>query len=324
MEWTESLDTRANKPLENKALTRQTVLAVDDDESVRQLLSAAIRHLGHKSVTAVDGLDALEKLEKRPFDIVIADLNMPRMDGMELIKRIVADFEEIDVIAITGAHSRYRYTDIINLGARDFISKPFSINELEARIDRIVRERNLRLELKKLSIHDGLTGLHNRRYFDENLKNEAIRALRQGYGLFFLFMDIDKFKAYNDKHGHQQGDHLLKQLAGVILRHTRKAVDTAYRYGGDEFAVLLPYVSHEQALMVAERLRSKYSQTRCEFTSLSIGVAELKAALDTLDDDLNLLVERADQALYYAKSAGGNQVLGDWQLQTPSSASGLN
>jgi PleD family two-component response regulator len=189
--------------------TGKSVLCVDDDPGIRGLLHEIIASLGHSSITAADGIDALEKLEDGHFDMVITDINMPRMDGIELINKITTDFSDMDIIVITAYEMTYKYTDIIALGASDFISKPFDMNELEAKLNRILRERRLRAQLKRLSTRDGLTGLYNRRHFDENLEHEVSRALRQSYSLHLLFIDLDGLKAYNDKFGHQLGDNLL-------------------------------------------------------------------------------------------------------------------
>ncbi|MDH3850968.1 MAG: response regulator, partial [Deltaproteobacteria bacterium] len=121
--------------------TGKSLLCVDDDPGIRELLHEIITRLGHRMITAVDGIDALEKLAADHFDIVITDINMPRMDGIELIKRIKTKFDDVDVIAITAYEMTYKYTDIIALGASDFISKPFNVNELEAKLNRILRER---------------------------------------------------------------------------------------------------------------------------------------------------------------------------------------
>ncbi len=294
--------------MNKKDQDRQSVLCVDDAEDVREILHEVLTLLGHTSITAVDGLDALEKLAGGQFDIVITDLKMPRMGGIELIKKIKADFEEVDVIAITAHEADYKYTDVIEVGAADFISKPFNVNELEAKINRIIRERDLRSDLKRLSTHDGLTGIYNRRYFNDNLEHEAVRAMRQNYNLFLLIIDVDKFKGYNDKHGHLQGDSLLMTLARIILANIRKDVDSAYRYGGDEFAVVLPYANQEQALKVAKRLLTEYNKENLSPTSLSIGLAKLEGTQDSLEEDLEILIKKADQALYLAKNKGGNQV----------------
>ncbi|MBW2581490.1 MAG: diguanylate cyclase [Deltaproteobacteria bacterium] len=230
------------------------------------------------------------------------------MDGIELTKRIKTDFEDIDVVVVTGYQEEYKYTDVIEIGASDFISKPFNINELEAKINRIIRERELRAELKRLSIRDGLTSLYNRRYFDENLKREAIRAFRQHYGLFLLLVDVDNFKEYNDQLGHQKGDGLLKELARLMMFYSRDNVDSVYRYGGDEFAVIIPHAKHEQAMLVAKRLRNKFNKSNLGPASLSIGMAQLEGELNTLEQDLETLLRIADQHLYLAKNNGGDQI----------------
>ena len=287
--------------------SKQSVLSVDDDRDLRDLLHELIIDMGLLSVTAVDGMDALEKMEEEQFDIVITDINMPRLNGIGLIKRVAAEYIDTDVIAITGFQTEYNYTDIIALGASDFISKPININEFEAKIKRIVRERNMRSELRRLSTCDALTGLYNRRYLDENLRNEAIRASRQHYDLYLLLIDIDNFKIYNDKYGHQQGDRLLKELAEIISRNIRNNVDSGYRYGGDEFAVTVLHANPRQALMVAERFCKEYNEKNLLPTSLSIGIAKLKNSSNNLEQDLDDMIREADQALYLAKNNGGNQ-----------------
>lgn len=284
------------------------MLSVDDDEEMIGLLHEVVSQLGHVSVTAVDGVDALEKLGESEFDIIITDISMPRMNGIELTKRVKTDFEDIDVVVVTGYQEEYKYTDVIEIGASDFISKPFNINELEAKINRIIRERELRAELKRLSIRDGLTSLYNRRYFDENLKREAIRAFRQRYGLFLLLIDVDNFKEYNDRFGHQKGDDLLKELARLMMFYSRDNVDSVYRYGGDEFAVIIPHAKHEQAILVAQRLRNKFNTSKLGPAFLSMGMAQLAGGLKTLEQDLETLLRIADQHLYLAKNNGGDQI----------------
>ena len=290
---------------ENRA--RQSVLSVDDDRDLRDLLHELISDMGLISATAMDGVDALEKMEEEQFDIVITDINMPRLNGIGLIKRIAVGYSDTDVIAITGFQTEYNYTDIIALGASDFISKPINMNEFEAKIKRIVRERNMRFELKRLSNCDALTGLYNRRHLDENLRKEAIRASRQHYDLYLLLIDIDNFKLYNDRNGHQQGDRLLKELAQMISRNIRDNVDSGYRYGGDEFAVTILHANPRQALMVAERFCREYNEKNLHPTSLSIGIAKMKNSSNNLEHDLDDMIRKADQALYLAKNNGGNQ-----------------
>jgi diguanylate cyclase (GGDEF)-like protein len=293
--------------MEREDKDRQSVLSVDDDRDLRDLLHELITGMGLISATAVDGMDALEKMKEDQFDIIITDINMPRLNGIGLIKRVAAEYSDTDVIAITGFQTEYNYTDIIALGASDFISKPINMNEFEAKIKRILRERNMRFELKQLSTRDSLTGLYNRRYLDENLRNEAIRASRQHYDLYLLLIDIDNFKIYNDKYGHQQGDRLLQELAQIISGNIRNNVDSGYRYGGDEFAVTVLHANPRQALMVADRFCREYNKKNLIPTSLSIGIAKLKNSSNDLAQDLDNMVREADQALYLAKNNGGNQ-----------------
>jgi len=288
-----------------------SVLLVEDNQELRDLLQEAISGWGYDSKTAVDGIGALEKLAENHFDIVITDIHMPRMDGLELIRHISSDFPQVEVIAITGYPTKYRFNDVVKVGASDFIIKPFSLNELEARLNRIIRERTLRAELELLTTQDELTGLYNRRYFNENLKREVIRAIRQKYGLYLLLIDVDKFKVYNDKFGHQIGDNLLEELAMIILSNIRQDVDSGYRYGGDEFAVIIPHANRQQSLLVANRVLTTYDERSLAPTSLSMGMAKLDAFQENLEKNLEILIMKADKDLYLAKKSGGNQVCED-------------
>lgn len=279
----------------------QKILIVDDEQQVCDVLVEALSYMGHETDTARDGKDAMEKIERAPFGVVITDMDMPRMDGMELIRRLVEKKNEVDIIAITGHTMKYKYTDVVAAGAADFITKPFTLNELEAKLNRVIRERQLVEELERLAIRDHLTGLYNRRYFQKTVRMEAIRALRYNHPLFLFFFDVDNFKQYNDERGHQAGDDLLIHLAEVLNGSIREDVDSAFRYGGDEFLVLMPYLPEEQAAVVAERIRENYGRLLLTPTSLSAGVAQFRQAGNSIEDDVNDFIRRADEALYHAK-----------------------
>lgn len=279
----------------------QKILIVDDEQQVCDVLVEALSYMGHETDTARDGKDAMEKIERAPFGVVITDMDMPRMDGMELIRRLVEKKNEVDIIAITGHTMKYKYTDVVAAGAADFITKPFTLNELEAKLNRVIRERQLVEELERLAIRDHLTGLYNRRYFQKAVRMEAIRALRYNHPLFLFFFDVDYFKQYNDEKGHQAGDDLLIHLADVLNGSIREDVDSAFRYGGDEFLVLLPYLPEEQAAAVAERIRENYGRLLLTPTSLSAGVAQFRQVGNSIEDDVNDFIRRADEALYHAK-----------------------
>ncbi len=287
----------------------QTILVVDDEVQVREILEDTLVSHGHHVDTANDGLDAIEKIKKWSYNIIITDMDMPRMDGMQLIEYIVQNRPGTDIIAITGHIMKYKYTEVVYAGAADFITKPFSLDELEAKLNRVVRERELREELQKLAIRDHLTGLANRRSFQELVRKEAIRAVRYQHPLFMFFLDIDRFKDYNDLYGHQAGDGLLVQTAVLLENSIREEVDSAFRYGGDEFVLLLPYLPSEQVVTVAERIREKYTLLESSPTSLSIGIARFFEDAANIEQDILDMIRRSDQALYDAKRSCGKNAI---------------
>jgi two-component system cell cycle response regulator len=283
----------------------QSILVVDDEQQVCEILAEALSARGHLVGMATDGADALEKMKDTRYSIIITDMDMPRMDGMQLIQSVAHSNHGIDVIAITGHTMRYTYTDVVEAGAADFLTKPFTLNELEAKINRVVRERDLRDKLERLATRDPLTGLSNRRYFLETVRKEAIRAVRYRHPLFMFFIDIDHFKSYNDQFGHQAGDDLLEKLAFVLQASIRLDVDSAFRYGGDEFVLLLPHLPGVQAVVVAERIRENFNRLDLKPTSLSIGIAKYLDRCEAIEEDVDDMILRSDRALYYAKHNGG-------------------
>jgi diguanylate cyclase (GGDEF)-like protein len=287
----------------------QTILVVDDEPQVCELISDSLMGQGHRVETARDGIEAVEKIKMGDFSVVVTDMDMPRMDGMQLIDYIVKNHVDVDIIAITGHIMRYRYTEVVEAGATDFITKPFTLNELEAKLNRLIRERGLREQLAKLAVRDPLTGLQNRRSFEENARKEAIRTIRYRHTLYMFFIDVDNFKKYNDLHGHQAGDGLLVNAAGLLTNSIRENIDTVFRYGGDEFVILLPHLPAAQALSVAERICSKFNSLKLEPTSLSIGIARFIEKSGTIDQDIQDMIQRADAALYAAKRDPGKNLV---------------
>ncbi|MFZ2447177.1 MAG: diguanylate cyclase [Syntrophobacteraceae bacterium] len=283
----------------------QSILVVDDEPQVCEILADSLVSHAHRVECAKDGLDAVEKMKSGNYRIVITDMDMPRMDGMQLIEYIAHNHPGTDIIAITGHIMKYKYTEVVSAGAADFITKPFTLNELEAKLNRVIRERALREELEKLAVRDPLTGLANRRSFQDVARKEAIRAVRYQHTLFMFFLDVDRFKQYNDMNGHQAGDHLLIATAGLLAHSIRVEVDTVFRYGGDEFVLLLPHLPGEQILTVAERIREKYDALELNPTSLSIGVARFLERSGTIEQDIQDMIHRSDVALYNAKKNHG-------------------
>jgi len=219
--------------------TKESILVVDDDQRVCEVLKELFGAMQFPTASSLSGEEALRMLKEKQYTFLLADMKMPEMNGMELIRRTRENFPSVSVVAMTGYTDEYQYVDIINAGANDFVKKPIDIAELEAKIVRCISERDLRKELSRLSMTDSLTGLFNQRQFYMRLREEIVRSTRQKHSLALILMDLDNFKEYNDKHGHIAGDEALRDVGKAILRSIREGVDSGYRYGGDEFAIIL-------------------------------------------------------------------------------------
>ncbi len=289
---------------------QQRIVIVDDEAAIRNLMAQYFSRLKIDHRIASNGIEALKILEGFPATLLITDLIMPEMDGFELMRKARELNKDMDVIVMTGYSKNFTYTDVIRAGASDFIQKPFPLDELEAKVNRIFRERELRYQLHRLSIKDSLTDLYNRRCFDEKIREEAIRAVRQNYPLFLIMLDLDNFKEINDRKGHQAGDRVLQHVANTIRKSTREHVDICFRFGGDEFAVLIPYATQEQAAAIAERIRTNLLNRKGDRVTASIGLASLQISEpQQLEEGVDDLIRKADSALYMAKELGGNQLV---------------
>jgi diguanylate cyclase (GGDEF)-like protein len=273
-------------------------------------LSVLIGSFGYHCLVAGDGIEAIAVLKSTAVDLVFSDIVMPGMDGLQLLNHIIENYKETDVIISTGYHERASYSEVIKAGALDFIKKPIDHAELEAKLARAVRERNLMRELERLSRQDGLTKILNRRAFDERFPDEVERAHRQNYPLMFAVIDIDNFKEYNDEHGHQEGDKILTNLAEILKDCTRDSVDLCFRLGGDEFAVLLPQATAIQGIDIVQRILHNFVEKNFGTTTLSIGLVSCKRNENIPKEQDELAIkERADQAMYNAKKNGKNCVI---------------
>lgn len=286
------------------------VLVVDDDELVRMTLSVLVGSLGYHCLVAGDGVEAIAVLESTHVDLVLSDVVMPGMDGLELLGHIREKHGETDVIMATGFHEKASYAAVIKAGAIDFIKKPIDQAELEAKLARAIRERRMMRELERLSRQDSLTKILNRRAFDERFSYEVERAHRQNYSLMLAIIDIDNFKEYNDKHGHRKGDTVLVSLGDILRECTRDSVDMCFRLGGDEFAVLLPQATANQGTEIVQRILLSFVERNFGNTSLSIGLVSCKRDFSlTREEDDAAIKDRADRAMYDAKKGGKNCVI---------------
>ena len=279
--------------------SEESILIVEDDSNLRETLARLLSVLGFTTDSTSSGHDAIKKIKEKEYTFLLTDMKMTEMDGLELIKQVKKGFPDIIIISMTGFSEGYKYIDVINAGATDFIKKPFEMEELEAKVRRIIDERNLRKELSRLSITDSLTGLFNQGHFYKRLQEEVIRAYRQKHPLGLLIIDLDNFKAYNDTHGHLAGDDILREVGKLINNSIREGVDSGYRYGGDEFAVILIDASLAIAKDIGKRIQSAFKD-RANITA-SLGYAKYINEMSIKD-----LVAKADKELYKAKAEKKN------------------
>jgi two-component system cell cycle response regulator len=275
--------------------SKEHVLVVDDDQRVAEVLGELLSALDFPCDESLSGSAALKKLEVKDYSVVLVDMKMPEMDGFEVIRRAREEHPDLNIIAMTGYADEYRYVDIINSGANDFIKKPIDTGELEAKLVRNIGERNLRRELSRLSMTDSLTGLYNQREFYIRLKQEIVRSVRQKHPLGLILVDLDDFKEYNDRHGHVAGDAALRTVGRAINKSIREGVDTGYRYGGDEFAVILI----DSDLSIAEEIGKRIKQAIDEGGRVGASVGY---AMYSDDMSLTEFVSIADSNLYKVKS----------------------
>jgi diguanylate cyclase (GGDEF)-like protein len=304
--------TNCEQPMPEK---KATVLIVDDQPSNIALLAALLK-ADYRILTATRGRKALELAESaQPQDLILLDVIMPEMDGHDVCRHL-KDQEStrgIPVIFVTGMNDDKDEEHGLNLGAADYISKPFNPAIVRARVRNQV---NLKLRtdaLEQISWEDALTGIPNRRRFDQKLTEEWARAIRHGRPLSLLMIDIDQFKPYNDHYGHGAGDECLRRVAQALVQAPNRPNDLVARYGGEEFAVILPDTEAKGAeefalrLLAAVRalkLEHAYSDVAAHVT-LSIGGAT--QCPNNPKADAEVLKQSADAALYAAKTQGRDQ-----------------
>lgn len=292
-----------------------SILLVDDDVAVKSATQEFLELSGINVTPASSAEEALELLNTFTPDIVLTDIMMQGMDGLELTRFVRKNYG-VAVLVMTGYSANYSYEEAVNAGASDFIFKPFRFEELDLRIKRVLREVRLKHEhakmvdkLEELAITDGLTGLYNSRHFFSQLKTEIERYTRYRHPLSVLLLDIDLFKNYNDTWGHLEGDKVLMAM-GEIITSCLRSNDTAYRYGGEEFTVVLPETRLEEACLVGERVRGILSQrvfTPEEETTARVTIS-VGATQFSTNDTLESFIKRADKAMYDSKKAGRDRL----------------
>lgn len=296
-----------------KSEKKQTILIVDDLPENIELLA---RVLGDsvEILFALSGEDALRICKEQDPDLLLLDILMPGVDGYQVLARLKEDAQtaKLPVIFITGMDTQGEEARGLEAGAVDYITKPIHPAVVRARIRNHLELKRYRDFLENLSATDGLTGVANRRRFDEVLDREWRRAARTGTMLSMLMMDIDCFKAYNDRYGHIEGDEVLRRLATIIQENMQRPLDLAARYGGEEFACILPETDRDGALLVAERIRAGLKDLKiphqfcvADHVTVSIGVATM---IPTPETPSSLIVRSADEQLYQAKAGGKDRI----------------
>ena len=303
------------------------ILIVDDHEDNIVLLEARLQAWGYATASAQDGEHALEQVKRSPPHLILLDVMMPKLDGCEVARRIKGDaaLPFIPIIMQTALDSTDQMVRGLEAGADDYITKPIEFAELAARLKSMLRIKRLQDELERrerelsemnerllyMSRTDALTGVDNRRQFEERLKEMFEHSRRLSEPMSCVMCDLDKFKSVNDTHGHQAGDEVLKQFAQILARSARE-IDRVGRYGGEEFTVLLPGTVLDAAVTFAERVRKEVEERTFTFPggalkrTASFGVAGWPHPRVT---HAEALVKAADDALYVAKETGRNKVV---------------
>lgn len=291
------------------------LLVVDDDPKIVNAICLHLEHQDFELVTAFNGDDAWEIIQQEQISIIICDWRMPGYNGTDLIRMIRnhQQFNYTYFILISELKGREVYLMSMEAGADDFFSKPIDEETILSRIQVAKRILHLQDQLYQTSYKDVLTGLSNRRKFDDVLHHEWRRSARTHHSLSLLMIDIDHFKLYNDNYGHLEGDMCLKKVSHIFREFGLRAGDLVARYGGEEFCVILSDTDEKHSLFVAESMRKEIESAQLKheyspvasYVTISIGLASI---IPNMKLNPDVLIQLADEALYEAKRKGRNRV----------------
>ena len=292
------------------------LLVVDDQPINIQVMYQAFSG-DYQVFMATGGEQALTICKNNPPDLVLLDVVMPNMDGFEVCRRLKADetTRHIPVIFVTAHTDSAQETHGLSVGAVDFIAKPVNPDVVRARVKTHLTLKFQSDLLRKLVFLDGLSGVFNRRYFDQQISTEWARSSRNNTPLSLILLDVDFFKFYNDRYGHQAGDDALRSIADTLKSCLRRPADLVARYGGEEFACVLPETGFEDAMTLAKDLEQKVremqipheSSSVAKFVTISVGLATKETSIGGEVQDL---IGLADHLLYEAKHSGRGRVCG--------------
>lgn len=294
---------------------RQRILIVEDVKLNAEILVKVLEDEYDLRVAA-NGIEALMMVREQMPDLILLDIIMPQMDGYEVCAKLQSDpnTKDIPILFLTALEGDKNEAYGIELGAMDYIRKPFNVPIVKAKIRNHLELKRYKDILKRDSRVDGLTRIPNRRRFDEAFAEEKDRAIRRQEPLAILMIDLDLFKSYNDTYGHLHGDDVLKLVAKTLYHALQRPGDLVARWGGEEFVVLLPQTDLEGAMHVAERLRLAILDLQIPHKASDLGKSltiSVGVAVSNIDDpkSYNKLLQWADEAVYRAKDAGRNKVI---------------
>jgi diguanylate cyclase (GGDEF)-like protein len=292
--------------------TKPIVLIVDDSPDVHRLLKARLRVEDLDVRSAEDGTIGIELARELVPSLILLDLDMPGIDGYEVLRTLKDDQAtmNIPVIILSGLQNSQDKVTAFDLGAIDYVTKPFDIAELKVRVRSALRMQQLIQMLSQRAQIDGLSGLWNRRYFDTRWTEEVSRSARHGRALSVAILDLDHFKSINDTYGHPAGDAAIQGMAKTLQAACRQS-DVACRYGGEEFVLIMTDTAPKDAMVLCERIRAGIEAATWPMhpdrkVTVSIGVAGCAGACDATAD---AWLHTADQNLYTAKRTGRNKIV---------------
>jgi len=293
---------------------KSNILAVDDAKDILMLLEFELSEEGYQIFTAESGYEGIEILSSEPIDLLLLDINMPGFSGLQVLKQIKqnSQLKDIPVIMLSASEQSDDIVSALDLGANDFVNKPYISKVLLARIRTSLRLLEKNRELERMALTDFLTGINNRRQF-YHLSNIAIsKNKRDRSRLSIAILDIDHFKKINDTYGHDIGDMILVEFSN-LLSVVFRDYDTVGRVGGEEFGICLPDTNLEQGLLACERFRKELAEKKMSIVieekliKLSI-TASIGITNTNKESNIEILIKQADKALYDAKVKGRNLV----------------
>lgn len=297
-------------------VARARLLVVDDQPINIQVMNQIFAS-EYQVFMATGGQQALDFCRRTPPDLVLLDVVMPDMDGYEVCTALKADplTRDIPVIFVTAHTDASQETRGLDVGAVDFISKPVNPAVVRARVKTQLTLKCQSDLMRRLVFLDGLTGVFNRRYFDQQLLIETARSARAQKPLALIMLDVDFFKRFNDHYGHQAGDDCLRQVAMTLKESLRRPADLVARYGGEEFVCVLPETEFEDAMSIAHELEANVRHKAiahqdsevAPVVTVSVGVAGCSAGNC---GQPGALLTLADAQLYLAKNSGRGCVRG--------------